>query len=56
MLSGSNRQPTDYQLADLGTRSLFPGLLSAHFLSMDRFRSSAHFVDFQVLSSLNRSQ
>ena len=28
--------------AELGTRSLFPGSLSAHFISMDRYRSSAH--------------
>jgi len=30
--------------------------LSAHFLSMDRYRSIAHFADFQVRSSLNRSK
>ena len=42
--------------AELGTRSFFPGSLSAHFLSMDRFRSIAHFADFQVCSSLNRSK
>ena len=42
--------------SDLGTCSLFPGLLSAHFLSMDRYRSSAHFADFQDRSSLIRSQ
>ena len=41
---------------DLGTRSLFPGLLSAHFLSMDCYRSSAHFADFQVRSSLDCSK
>ena len=41
-------------LSELGTRSLFPGLLSAHFISMDR--SSAHFANFQVPSSLNRSK
>ena len=43
-------------LTDLGTRSFFQGLLSAHFLSMDRYRSIAHFADFQVRSSLNRSK
>jgi len=42
--------------AELGTRSFFPGSLSAHFLSMDRYRSIAHFADFQVCSSLNRSK
>ena len=31
-------------------------LLSAQFLSMDCYRSIAHFADFQVRSSLNRSQ
>jgi len=30
--------------------------LSAHFISMDRYRSSAHFANFQVRSSLNRSK
>ena len=30
--------------------------LSAHLISMDRYRSSAHLVNFQVRSSLNRSQ
>ena len=30
--------------------------LSTHFLSMDRYRSIAHFADFQVRSSLNRSK
>jgi len=43
-------------LTDLGTRSFFPGSLFAHFLSMDRYRSIAHFADFQVSSSLNRSK
>jgi len=43
-------------MAELGTRSLFPGLLSAHFYSMDRYRSIAHFSDFQVRSSLNGSK
>ena len=42
--------------ADLGPHSLFPGSLSAHFLSMDRYRSSAHFADYQVRSSLNCSK
>ena len=42
--------------ADLGTRSFFPDSLSARFISMDRYRSIAHFADFQVRSSLNRSQ
>jgi len=45
-----------YVAAELGTRSFFPGSLSAHFLFMDRYRSIAHFADFQVRSSLNRSQ
>ena len=43
-------------MADLGTRSFFPDSLSAHFNSMDRYRSIANFADFQVRSSLNRSQ
>ena len=30
--------------------------LSAHFISMDRYRSIAHFADFQVRSSLNHSK
>ena len=30
--------------------------LSAHLLSMDRYRSTAHFADFQVRSSLNSSK
>ena len=30
--------------------------LSALFISMDRYRSSAHLANFQVRSSLNRSQ
>jgi len=30
--------------------------LSAQFLSMDLYRSIAHFADFQVCSSLDRSQ
>ena len=41
---------------DLGPRSFFPDSLSAHFLSMDRYCSIAHFADFQVCSSLNRSK
>jgi len=42
--------------AELGTRSFFPGSLSAQFLSMDHYCSIAHFADFQVRSSLNRSK
>ena len=30
--------------------------LCAHFLTKDRYHSSAHFADFQVRSSLNRSK
>jgi len=30
--------------------------LSAHFNSMDRYPSIAHFADYQVCSLLNRSQ
>ena len=45
-----------YRRSELGTRSLFPGSLSAHFISMDRYRSSAHFANFQVRSLLNRSR
>jgi len=30
--------------------------LCAHFLTKDCYRSSAHFADFQVCSSLNRSK
>jgi len=41
---------------ELGIRSLFPGSLSSHFISIDRYRSSAHFANFQVRSSLNRSK
>ena len=41
---------------ELGTRSLFPGSLSVHFISMDHYRSSAHLANFQVRSLLNRSQ
>ena len=33
-----------------------PSPLSAHFISMDLYRSSAHLANFQVRSSLNRSQ
>ena len=43
-------------IPELGTHSLFPGSLSAHFISMDRYRSSAHLANFQVCSSLNRSK
>ena len=43
-------------LTELGTRSFFPGSLSAKFLSMDCYSSMAHFADFQVRSSLNRSK
>ena len=39
-----------------GHSLFFPDLLSAHFNSMDRYRSIAHFADFQVRSSLNRSK
>jgi len=44
--------------ADLGTYSFFQvsSPLSANFLSMDRYHSNAHFADFQVRSSLNRSK
>ena len=42
-------------LPELGTRSFFLGSLSAQFLPMDRYCSIAHFADFQVHSSLNRS-
>ena len=31
----------------------FTGSLSAQFLPIDRYRSIAHFADFQVRSSLN---
>ena len=39
-----------------GHSLFFPDSLSAHFNSMDRYRSIAHFADFQVRSSLNRSK
>ena len=42
-------------VSDLATLSFFPDSLSAHFNSMDRYHSIAHFADFQVRSSLNRS-
>ena len=41
--------------AELGTRSFFPGSLSAQFLSMDHYRSIPHFADFQVRSSLKKT-
>ena len=47
---------TRMEITELGTRSFFPGSLSAQFLPMDCYRSTAHFEDFQVRSSLNRSQ
>jgi hypothetical protein len=43
-------------ISELGTHSFFPGSLCAHFLTKDRYHSSAHFADFQVRSSLNRSK
>jgi len=43
-------------MARAGHLLFFPGSISAQFLSMDRYRSIAHFADFQVCSSLNRSQ
>ena len=48
--------PNRVIFADLGTRSLFTGSLSAHFISMDRYRTSAHLANFQVRSSLYRSR
>ena len=36
--------------------ALFPGFHSAQLLPMDRYRSIAHFADFHVRSSVNRSQ
>ena len=44
---------SEHTSPELGTHSLFPGLLSTHFISMDRYRSSAHLANFQVRSSLN---
>ena len=41
-------------LPQLDTRSFFPGSLSAQFLSMDRYRSIAHFAEFQVCSSFSK--
>jgi len=38
------------RFSDLGTHSFFPDSLSALFNSMDRYRSIAHFADFQVRS------
>ena len=46
---------TQQLFTELGTPSFFPGSLSAQFLPMDRYRSIAHFAEFQVHSSLNRS-
>ena len=42
----------------MGTRSFFQvrSPLCAHFFTKDRYRSCAHFADFQVCSSLNRSK
>ena len=54
--SVSRNIPVPMYLSDLGTRSFFPDSLSAHFISMDRYRSIAHFANFQVRSLLNRSQ
>ena len=50
--------PSRYLNSELGTHSFFPGSLSAlrSFLTKDRYRSSAHFADFQVRSSLYRSK
>ena len=42
--------------SERGTGSFFPGSLSAQFLPMDRYCSIAHFADFLVRSSLNRSK
>ena len=53
---GFRRSTVTAVLPELGTRSLFPGSLSALFLSMDRYRSSAHLANFQVRSSLYCSQ
>ena len=39
-------------IPELGTCSLFPGSLSAHFISMDRYRSSAHLANFQAHCSI----
>ena len=47
---------TKIKFTELGTRPFFPGSLFAQFLPMDRYRSIAHFADFQVRSSLNRSK
>ena len=53
--SGWENTRNSAKLTELGTRSLFPGSLSAHFISMDRYRSSAHLPNFQVRSLLHRS-
>ena len=47
-----------HDMAELGTCSFFQvrSPLSAHFLTKDRYRSSAHFADFQVCSLLNRTK
>ena len=45
-----------YQTWALALFFQVPSLLFANFLSMDRYRSIAHFADFQVQSSLNRSK
>ena len=44
-----------FKIPELGTGSFFRGSQSAQFLPMDRYVSIAHYADFQVRSSLNRS-
>ena len=50
-----NRQEPQHRFVNprAGHSLFFPGSLCAHFLTKDRYRSSAHFADFQVRSSLN---
>ena len=45
-----------FQSWELALYFQVPSSLSAHFISMDRYRSSAHLANFQVHSSLYRSQ
>ena len=43
-------------LPELGTRSFFPGSLSAHFLSMDRYRSFCRFSGSLIAQWLSKYQ
>ena len=42
-------------ISDLGTRSFFPDLLSAHFISMDRYSSFCRFSGSLIAQSLSKT-